>query len=62
MKNKIYKVTGYVFLAYTDALIDEVRLQEGQKAEYFTIDEIKKQPNLAEGALSTIKNYEKFLT
>lgn len=61
VKDKSYIVTGYIFLAYTDAELNEIKVYEGQKAGYFSIDEIKTMKNLAPGALSSIENYEKIL-
>ena len=40
---------------------EEIEIYEGQKVEYFSIDEIKKMKNLAPGALSSIQKYEKLL-
>lgn len=52
---------GHTFLAYTDVEIKDIKLKEGQKVEYFTLDEIQKQTNLAGGAISRIKEFKNLL-
>ena len=62
VKNKPYTITGNIFLAYTDAGIDDIELYEGQKVGYFTIDEIKKMKNITSTMPSFLEKYKKFLT
>jgi 8-oxo-dGTP pyrophosphatase MutT (NUDIX family) len=52
---------GYTFLGYTDAEIKDIKLKEGQKVEYFTLNEIQKQKNLAGGAISKIEELKNLL-
>lgn len=54
-------VRGHIFLGYTDSEIKDIKLEEGQKVEYFTLDEIQKKENLAGGAISRIEEFRKFL-
>lgn len=51
----------FVFLAQTDAILDEAELYEGQKLEYFTIDEALNQNNLSLPIREAINEYEKKL-
>ena len=62
VKNKPYTIIGNIFLAYTDAGIDDIELYEGQKVGYFTIDEIKKMKNITSTMPSFLEKYKKFLT
>lgn len=54
-------VLGHVFLSHTDAEIKDIKLKEGQKVEYFTLDEIQKQKNLSSGGVSNIENLRHLL-
>ncbi len=56
-----YTVKGYLSKAFTDANIEDVFIGEGQRAKYFSIEEIKKLKNLSSGALSLIDNYQDIL-
>lgn len=58
---KTETVTGHIFLSYTDADIKDIKLKEGQRVEYFTLDEIQSQKNLSSGAVSRIKEFRNFL-
>jgi 8-oxo-dGTP pyrophosphatase MutT (NUDIX family) len=49
------------FLAKTDATLDEAELYEGQRLEYFTIEEVKELDNLALPIREAINEYEKLL-
>lgn len=62
VKDRPYTVTGNIFLAYTDAEIDDIELYEGQRVGYFTINEIKKIKNIASTMPNFLKRYKKFLT
>jgi len=48
-------------MAYTDALIEDIELHEGQKIEYFTLDEIKNK-NVAPTILDLIIKMEDTIT
>ncbi len=54
-------VLGHIFLAYIDADIKDIKLKEGQRVEYFTLDEIQKKKNLSSGAISRIKEFRDLL-
>ena len=61
VKDRPYTVTGHIYLAYTNAELDDIRLYEGQKAGYFTIEEIKSMKNITTGMLNFFKQYEGYL-
>lgn len=61
VKNKPYTVTGHIYLAHTDAELDDIDLYEGQKVGYFTIEEMKNVKNVSSGMLKFLKQYEEFL-
>lgn len=54
-------VLGHIFLGYTDIETKDLKLEEGQKVEYFTLDEIQKKKNLVGGAISRINEFRKLL-
>lgn len=51
----------FVFLAETDDMLDTLELYEGQRLEYFTIEEVKRQNNLAPTIRTIIGKYEEKL-
>jgi len=61
VENKSYTVMGHIFLAYTDAELEDIEIYEGQRVGYFTIEELKKLENIGPGALRMIEKYEKSL-
>ena len=61
VKGETKIVLGHVFLAYIDADIKDIKLKEGQRVEYFTLDEIQKQKNLSSGAVSRIEEFRSLL-
>jgi len=61
VEGKEYNITSYIFVAYTDAPINEIKLYEGRKIEYFTLDEIKKK-KVAPTILDLIYKVESQLT
>ena len=61
VKNKPYTITGNIFLANTDAELNDIKLYEGQKVDYFTIDEIKNMKNTTSVMPSFLKKYKKYL-
>lgn len=61
VNGKTKTMLGHTFLAYIDAEIKDIELKEGQRVEYFTLDEIQKQKNLAGGAVSRIKEFKSLL-
>lgn len=54
-KTKMIKL--FVFLAQTDQSLEELKLNEGQKLEYFTIEEALKKNNLAPAVRESIGEY-----
>ncbi|MCK5319766.1 NUDIX domain-containing protein [Candidatus Parcubacteria bacterium] len=61
VKNKPYTITGNIFLAHTDAELNDIELYEGQKVDYFTINEIKKMKNIASTMPNFLEKYKKYL-
>jgi 8-oxo-dGTP pyrophosphatase MutT (NUDIX family) len=61
VKGKTKTMLGHTFLAYIDAEIKDIELKEGQRVEYFTLDDIQKQKNLSSGAVSRIKEFRDLL-
>ena len=61
VNGKTKTVVGHVFLAHTDVESKDIKLKEGQRVEYFTLDEIQKQENLSSGAVSKIKEFRNLL-
>ncbi len=60
-ENQEYKIIGHYFTAKTDALISDINLTEGQKVEFFTLEEIEKYDNISFGIKETLKNYKYLL-
>lgn len=44
---KKYNITGNFFLAETQMYLKDIEIYEGQRVEYFTLDEILKMDNIA---------------
>jgi 8-oxo-dGTP diphosphatase len=61
VEGKSYTVIGNIFLAYTEAELDEIELYEGQKVGYFTIDEMKNMKNVSETMPGFLERYRKYL-
>lgn len=59
--DKSYKVTGNIFLAYTDAELEDVEIYEGQKVGYFTLDEVNELKNISLGMPAFLKSYKEIL-
>ncbi len=60
-KEEIIKNKLFVFLAQTDAMLEKAELYEGQRLEYFTIDEAKRLDNLSPPVKEAIEEYEELL-
>jgi len=58
-KTKMSKL--FVFLGQTDQALEELKLDEGQKLEYFTIDEALDKNNLAPAIRESIGEYKEKL-
>lgn len=43
LKGKDIPIVGHLFVANTHYDIDEIKVYEGEKAQYFTLDEIKRE-------------------
>ncbi len=52
----------FVFLADTDAMLDQLKLYEGQKLGYFTLEQVKKQSNLSPGVREAIVEFKEQLS
>ncbi|MDO8260341.1 MAG: NUDIX domain-containing protein [Candidatus Magasanikbacteria bacterium] len=61
VNNKPFKVTGHIFHAYTDAELKNIKLYEGKKVAYFTIDELKKEKNISSGMIKFLEENKVFL-
>jgi 8-oxo-dGTP diphosphatase len=61
IKDKPYTVIGNIFLAYTDAELENIELYEGQKVGYFTINEIKNAKNISSTMPDFLRRYKKHL-
>jgi len=61
VKGKPYKVTGNIFLAYTDAELEDIEIYEGQKVGYFTLDEVGNLKNIASTMPAFLKSYKEIL-
>lgn len=61
VKGKTKIMLGHTFLSYTDAEVKDIELKEGQRVEYFTLDEIQRQKNLSTGAIGRIKEFKDLL-
>jgi len=61
VEDKSYTVTGNIFLAYTDAELDDIKLYEGQKVGYFTINEIKNMKNISSTMPNFLERYKEHL-
>jgi len=51
-------VKNFIYLAETKITLDKAQLHEGQKFEYFTIDEIMKQPNVSPLVREAMEKYK----
>lgn len=51
----------FIFLAQTDAALNEIKLYEGQRLEYFTIEEALNQSKLAPAIREAIDEYKEKL-
>lgn len=60
-KNETKSVKGYLFVAHTDTEEKGIKVYEGQKAKYFTLDEIIKQKNTSPAFKKSIRKYYKLL-
>jgi len=61
VKDTKHVITGYYFTALTDFELDEIELFEGQRLDFFTLEEAKKMKNIAPPILRAIDLYEKKL-
>jgi len=61
VNDKNFEVHGYYFSAKTDASLDEIKLNEGQKASFFTLDEIASKDNLAIALKEILLNHRNIL-
>lgn len=52
-----YKITGYFFIASTEFNLNKIKIFEGQKVKYFTLDEISEMENVAPIVKKVIKKY-----
>lgn len=52
--NVSYKIIGHIFYTYTDAELKDIKLFEGQKVDYFTLDEIRCNQNVPEEMIKLI--------
>lgn len=57
LNGKELEVYGHYFLAKTKALLEDVKLSEGQRAAFFTLGEIKSKENLAVALKGILFNY-----
>lgn len=57
LKQQIYENRFYMFLAKTNAELDEIKLYEGQKLAYFTIEEALNLDNLSLPTREAINEY-----
>lgn len=61
INNKSHTVAGHIFLAYTNSELKNIEIYEGQKAGYYSIEEIKNLKNISSGMLDFLNDYEKYL-
>jgi 8-oxo-dGTP diphosphatase len=61
IKDKPYTIISNIFLAYTDAELENIELYEGQKVGYFTINEIKNAKNISSTMPDFLRRYKKHL-
>lgn len=57
----VFESKLFVFLAQTTATLDNIKLYEGQKLEYFTIEEALNQNNLAPAIREAIRKFKEDL-
>ena len=57
-----YKITDYFFVASTEYELGEVEIYEGQKVNYFSLEEILEMENVAPIIKKVIKKYYKKIT
>lgn len=58
VENVPYKVIGHIFYAYTDAELQDIKLFEGQRVDYFSLDEIKSNQDVSGGMIKLIGEVE----
>jgi 8-oxo-dGTP diphosphatase len=58
LKEGVVKSRFYIFLAQTDADLEDVKLYEGQRLEYFTIEEALELSNLSLPIREAINKYK----
>ena len=61
LEGREYKVTGYYFLAKTNAILDNINLTKGQKAEFFTLEEIQNIDNVAFAIKEIVAKHKELL-
>ncbi|MDD5463905.1 MAG: NUDIX domain-containing protein [Candidatus Moranbacteria bacterium] len=54
-------IRGFLFLAKTEASLDDAELYEGQRLDYFSIEEALKQVNLSQPVRDYINNFREKL-
>ena len=61
LNGETHTVTGYYFLAKTNASLEDIHLHKWQKAEFFNLDEIEKMDNVAIAVKEILANHKDLL-
>jgi len=58
INGQAHRITGYYFVSKTNAILSDINLTKGQKAAFFSLDEIKNKSNIVFAVKEILSKHE----